>query len=600
MRKFGDGLPSVCPMSMGQVLIYEHYNEVKKMRITNNMMINNMMHNLNRNMNRLDKRMMQAYTGKKIHKPSDDPVAISRSLRTRADISQLYQYNKNVDDAISWVETSELAINSTNEAFHRFRELMVQASNGVLTEEETTKVQEEIKEIKAQIISLGNATYGSSYVFAGKKSDQPLFDAFGNYSVDLIDYKNPAFNDDRQNIQVGTNEDIGVNTLGFEIFEAYEKPVVYSSDLNSLTSGDEIILQMEGDIEVKITFIIGTPEGTTINQQGTEATITIDSTDPDEQMEAIMNGLKEMGEVYESPLKGYNFEVFKANELDGASVNYDVSRIKATPKDAVAVDTREVQAVWQTGEFDVTNLMAGDAENFTFMGVKLNISQGTVTSVDGFDLHDIGKNGATIVIDENITDPNDYAEAVSEAISQAFTSISMENGSKIEGFTFQADGNGGLQVIAPENSGPIYNKETFGGTLEGSNSGTPLVISGDAEKRTVAAGQKSGIVQLIEHLEEQLLKGNTEEISNQLGKIDKFHQNLLRANSEIGAKVNRLDLVKNRIADNTINFKNLLSQLEDADMAEVLMELMNEENVYRSSLSIGARIIQPTLLDFLR
>ena len=108
------------------------------------------------------------------------------------------------------------------------------------------------------------------------------------------------------------------------------------------------------------------------------------------------------------------------------------------------------------------------------------------------------------------------------------------------------------------------------------------------------------MIQLIDNLEKHLLEGNTDEIANQLDAIDRFHQNLLRVQSEVGAKVNRMGLVKERAADDIINFRNLQSQLEDADMGEVLMELINEENVYRAALSVGARIIQPTLLDFLR
>ena len=43
-----------------------------------------------------------------------------------------------------------------------------------------------------------------------------------------------------------------------------------------------------------------------------------------------------------------------------------------------------------------------------------------------------------------------------------------------------------------------------------------------------------------------------------------------------------------------------MSENEDIDMAETLIYLQNEENVYRASLAGGARIIMPTLVDFLR
>jgi flagellar hook-associated protein 3 FlgL len=43
-----------------------------------------------------------------------------------------------------------------------------------------------------------------------------------------------------------------------------------------------------------------------------------------------------------------------------------------------------------------------------------------------------------------------------------------------------------------------------------------------------------------------------------------------------------------------------MSDNEDADMEKVIMDLITQESVQRASLGMGARIIQPTLLDFLR
>lgn len=581
------------------------------MRITNNMMIANMMMNLNRTMLQLDKRQMQAYTGKRIHKPSDDPIAISRTLKVKTDISQLRQYDKNVDDAISWLETTELAVKNANKAVHRIRELMVQGGNGPLTVEETTKIQEEIKQIKEQLISLGNTSYGSSYIFSGKKTSTALFDAQGNYLVDLYYYKNSAYVDDRQDIQVGNYEKIGVNTVGLELFEAVERPVVYSEydevslklPLANDLDTSVITLVMENGEKIEITLEINTsaPEAVTktIGEDGKTASVTLNAIgDEDSQINAIIGALKEMGEEYGSPLKGYDFSKFEANELNGTNVE-NVLRIKATPKDAMGLDTRRAQATWQTGEI-TPPVFDGDnpVSTFTFMGVTLNIRQGdSLATPDFLHIDELTKNGATIIVDGS---PNsqEYAEAIESALSE----IAKEDGSKIAGFTFSSNSTAGLQVVAPENTGNTYNKEVFAGSLIIANTdiSSQLVVHGDAEKHIIAKGQKAGVIQLIDNLEKHLLEGNTDEIANQLDAIDRFHQNLLRVQSEVGAKVNRMGLVKERAADDIINFRNLQSQLEDADMGEVLMELINEENVYRAALSVGARIIQPTLLDFLR
>lgn len=94
----------------------------------------------------------------------------------------------------------------------------------------------------------------------------------------------------------------------------------------------------------------------------------------------------------------------------------------------------------------------------------------------------------------------------------------------------------------------------------------------------------------------------TEEIdtSAMLDDLDKNIDSILAKLSELGAKTNRLELDKNRLEDNILNFTGLLSKTQDADMAETILKYKMAENIYKSSLSTGAKIIQPTLLDFIR
>ena len=63
--------------------------------------------------------------------------------------------------------------------------------------------------------------------------------------------------------------------------------------------------------------------------------------------------------------------------------------------------------------------------------------------------------------------------------------------------------------------------------------------------------------------------------------------------------MNRLELTANRLEDDFINFTKLKSKNEDVDIAEAIMNLMNEVNVYNASLAVGAKVIQPSLVDFL-
>lgn len=102
-------------------------------------------------------------------------------------------------------------------------------------------------------------------------------------------------------------------------------------------------------------------------------------------------------------------------------------------------------------------------------------------------------------------------------------------------------------------------------------------------------------------LEEKLRSGETEKLSGEaIEKIDKAITRVLNLRSEVGAKMNRLEMATSRNFEEKINMTGLRSSLYDIDMAEILINYRIQESVYHASLSTGARSIQPSLVDFLR
>lgn len=85
-----------------------------------------------------------------------------------------------------------------------------------------------------------------------------------------------------------------------------------------------------------------------------------------------------------------------------------------------------------------------------------------------------------------------------------------------------------------------------------------------------------------------------------LGKLDTQLDNLLKERSELGARMNRMELSLSRIDGLEVSTTQMLSKEEDVDISRVIIDLKAQENVQRAALSIGARIIQPSLVDFLR
>lgn len=102
-------------------------------------------------------------------------------------------------------------------------------------------------------------------------------------------------------------------------------------------------------------------------------------------------------------------------------------------------------------------------------------------------------------------------------------------------------------------------------------------------------------------LRDGLRAGDTETVGGPvLADIESSLDALLSARSDIGARSNRLGLAAERLGELELNIEQLLLDAEGVDVARALTDLKVTENVYRSALASGARIIQPTLLDFLR
>lgn len=98
------------------------------------------------------------------------------------------------------------------------------------------------------------------------------------------------------------------------------------------------------------------------------------------------------------------------------------------------------------------------------------------------------------------------------------------------------------------------------------------------------------------------LKANAseEEISGFLSTLDEQIDNLLSARATIGARQNRVKLMDDRLSNQEVFSTRILSDNEDVDLERVIIDLISQESVHRSAMSVGARLIQPTLMDFLR
>ncbi|AET70315.1 flagellar hook-associated protein 3 [Desulfosporosinus orientis DSM 765] len=169
------------------------------MRITYNTMNYNYLSSLNKTLEKEYNVQSQLADGKALHKPSDDPVKVVRSLRFRTNLSLNEQYTQNISDAQSWMKTTESNMQDLDEIMITIKEKVIQGSTGTNPQEAVQTIGAAVDDMINHIITIGNTKLGNRYIFAGQNDKTEPF----TRSVDPITNKDViTYNGDNQKISM--------------------------------------------------------------------------------------------------------------------------------------------------------------------------------------------------------------------------------------------------------------------------------------------------------------------------------------------------------------------------------------------------------------
>ncbi len=669
-----------------------------EMRVTNSMMVNNLLRNLYKNYTKMDKSQQMLSSQKKFLRPSDDPIGVTRSLRLSTEILNMQQYKRNAEDSDSWLQSSEQAVNNIISVMQRIRELTVQGSNtGTYSPDDRKKIADEIKELKEQLIGIGNTAYAGSYLFSGFKTDKPLLNKDGTYDLDGGILRAG----ETIEVNVGISDRIGMNTLGQKIFGSM-----------ATTTYDEYVLKGVGEFK-----------GVTLDGTNNDLVITYETTPPGSVTISMDNGtynsidglrfVKDLNEKIDAtPLKG----LVKA-ELEDGIVVFKGARNFNIDTTGTTMDVKDIMGIEKGKNADLSKVVVSDIDDIDreiFHGsteylLKAEGGFSGTAAGDSFVIY-YGDNKYTITMDRAYTAAEDkefiydfnkklaetsgLAGHVKLSMKDGQFAISADKNFKLDAANFNKLGfedatsglkgakaayaieGGKLDLVygditipaSPDNklyikyggnnytinlTSKTYNN-TPGNTfddlikdiqhqintdpalndlkgyvtvtgVDGSikfNSDSPfdLVYGGTpvtnvalmaslgftTEKEGLLIGDRvesGGATQLLGMLDkliEDLNTNNSDGISKNLARLDAHIGNLNSVRAEMGVKANRLELTLNRIEDDNVNLRGLLSKNEDIDMAETIIKLQMQENVYNAALSVGSKIISLSLVDFIR
>jgi len=141
------------------------------MRVTQTMLQNNMLNNLFKSQAQMNKYLTQINTGKKVERPSDDPVVVMKGMGYRTEVAEVEQFRRNTSAIWNWMDHSDDALDKATKAIQRIEYLSVQAANDTYEESQRNSIAEEVQQLKLQLAEIGNTNVNGKYIFNGTDTE---------------------------------------------------------------------------------------------------------------------------------------------------------------------------------------------------------------------------------------------------------------------------------------------------------------------------------------------------------------------------------------------------------------------------------------------
>lgn len=206
------------------------------MRISTQQQYLNSIDNMQRSQSNLSRLNDQITTGKKLLKPSDDPVAAAQVVKLERELAQYEKFDDNINVTQRRLELEETILDDINTAIDRMRELGLRAGNGTLTDADRGTIATELLTLTEYVAGLMNTQDAQGeYLFAGSKGGTRPYESLQNMRYD---YRG---DDGQRLIQVSPDLFVPSNDSGKYLFEAVDDQLSVDLTGEAVANGDVFI-----------------------------------------------------------------------------------------------------------------------------------------------------------------------------------------------------------------------------------------------------------------------------------------------------------------------------------------------------------------------
>lgn len=503
------------------------------MRITNQIQQSNALQNIFRITEDLFAANQRLATGKRINKPSDDPLGIQDTLSLRSSIAQIQQFGRNIDNNRLFLNTADTALDSVGLSITRALEL-AQGSLGATSSAQTRSlVAVEVQSLLDQAIQEANTQVKGHFIFGGTDILNAPYQANGSGLGAIY-----SGNSDTLEVEVGSTLTIPITRPGSDVFGTDMNPALnVNTLLSDLNDGAGVAL---GSFDIT-------------DRAGLITTVTV-------------GALTTINDVITDINAGANLT---------ASLNPSQTGLQITDSSGTILQSLTVTEVGSTTAQDLGILSVNDGN---IVGSDLNPILTAATLISDLD----GGNGLTLgqidIVNGALSATVDLSADVTvqdilDAINLAGVNVTA---------SINSQGNA-LQVVSNDLTNTAVISEVAGG-----NTASLLGIGG------------GNVFIALDTLRQALERNDSEGILASFANLNAALDTVHSARAEYGALVRTMDTLEIGHDANEVSETAQLSAVEDSDFVKDASDIAALQLALEATLNTSARVLQPSLLDFLR
>lgn len=560
-------------------------------RVTRAILANNLIANLRRNFERLERLQRQLSSGLEVEKPSDSPLRARRVLLTLRESRELTRFEQTIDDTTKVQLRVGQSLQTVRDILNEVRSITLQGANDPSSSPRDVLVNR-MTDLINDLVDTANTTVDGKFIFAGSQTETSPFVIDSKTNPQAVTYQGDTHQRKRK-----------VSSL-LEVDEGFVGTDIFGVRAHTVTAARAV-----ANTDAPLTVALGTAFTATetlrirMGNATTATDVNIDFTvTPQASLEDVRDAINAANAGVNAAINDRG-QLVITSDVEGEEGRFTLQQVAGTLFSTLQlVDNNGVFLGSEASDPDMFDELINVREalngrvfqqdllidlvrqsNGSNLGLQVG-DQITITADAGS-----GPTTSTFTVSNNST-LQDLLAAMQSTIrtAGAETAIVRVRHGRIEVINPNGANANPITTLTvdtalnPQGARPEF--DAFFDAIDSTVPGTPFPVAvGDRIATSLLTTPKVA-----------------DNVNRRLDRIQAQIDAISNRQNQIGNRTQQLERIKEQHSQSKIKLEEILSDTRDVDMAKAIVELKQQETVFQGALGAGARIIQPTLLDFLR